>query len=191
MPRNASNPNVAYQMPSSAPVAQTQAIPSYPAPQQPQYDQQQYDQSQYAQPMQQQPMQQQPQMQNEFMNMANQYMGANMTPFAQPVFAMGQQVFDQQMAKLQASVSWFSSLRFYFNVSNSYVLNKLKVVVCPFTHKHWKRIDATGADPQSASALQAQVCLLHPLNVSIYLIVPLFRVLRRCLPVSCCHRVRT
>ena len=59
---------------------------------------------------------------------------------------------------LQASVSWFSSLRFYFNVSNSYVLQKLKIVVCPFTHKHWKRVDASGADAQAVSALQAQVC---------------------------------
>jgi hypothetical protein len=76
----------------------------------------------------------------DFMSVANQYMGSNFTPYAQPMLAMGQQVVEQQFAKL-APVTWFSPLRYYFNVSNSYVLSKLKVVLCPFLHKEWKRKD--------------------------------------------------
>jgi len=37
--------------------------------------------------------------------------------------------------------SWFSldPLKYYFNVNNSYVVNKLKILLCPFLHKSWKR----------------------------------------------------
>jgi len=30
-------------------------------------------------------------------------------------------------------------LKYYFNVNNSYVFNKIKLLLCPFLHKSWKR----------------------------------------------------
>jgi len=33
----------------------------------------------------------------------------------------------------------FTMLKFYFTVNNSYVINKLKVLLFPFRHKNWKR----------------------------------------------------
>jgi hypothetical protein len=30
-------------------------------------------------------------------------------------------------------------LKYYFNVNNSYVINKLRLLACPFLHKQWKR----------------------------------------------------
>jgi len=32
-----------------------------------------------------------------------------------------------------------SPLKYYFNVNNSYVFNKIKLLLCPFIHKSWKR----------------------------------------------------
>lgn len=37
-------------------------------------------------------------------------------------------------------------LRPYFNVNNSYVFNKLKVIFCPFVHKSWSRRRVTNSD---------------------------------------------
>ena len=38
----------------------------------------------------------------------------------------------------------FSALKHYFNVSNSYVVNKLFLVLFPFRHKPWSRKQAMG-----------------------------------------------
>lgn len=32
-----------------------------------------------------------------------------------------------------------SPFKYYFNVNNSYVLNKIRLLLCPFLHKSWKR----------------------------------------------------
>jgi len=32
------------------------------------------------------------------------------------------------------------SIKYYFNVNNSYVVNKLSIVLCPFGHKNWSRL---------------------------------------------------
>jgi len=34
---------------------------------------------------------------------------------------------------------YFSSLKYYYNVNNSYVINKIKLVLFPLRHKYWKR----------------------------------------------------
>ena len=160
MPRTASNPNVAFQM---TPPATTQPPLLYPPvgahQSQPmstmQSQQQSQQQPMYAQPTYMQPQAPQPAAGNEFMNMASQYMGPNMSSLAQPMMAMGEQMINAQLAQhLQVGASWFSGLRYYFNVSNSYVLQKLKTVLCPFTNKSWKRADPSGGD--AASTLQVR-----------------------------------
>ncbi|KAJ5078279.1 yip1 interacting factor [Anaeramoeba ignava] len=46
----------------------------------------------------------------------------------------GNQVFQNNFSKN------FSFLKFYFNVNNSYILNKLKIILFPFRHENWQRI---------------------------------------------------
>jgi hypothetical protein len=41
-----------------------------------------------------------------------------------------------------------SALKHYFNVSNSYVINKLFLVLFPWRHKPWSRKQAVGANGQ-------------------------------------------
>lgn len=41
-----------------------------------------------------------------------------------------------------------SALKHYFNVSNSYVVNKLFLVLFPWRHKPWSRKQAVGANGQ-------------------------------------------
>lgn len=50
-------------------------------------------------------------------------------------FTAGQDFVEQNVSK------WFSvqALRYYFNVSNSYVVHKLRVILFPWTHKPWSR----------------------------------------------------
>lgn len=45
---------------------------------------------------------------------------------------------------------WFSlsSVKHYFNVSNSYVVNKLFLVLFPWRHKPWSRKQAIGPSGQ-------------------------------------------
>ncbi len=40
-----------------------------------------------------------------------------------------------------ASAMWHS-LRYYFDVNNAYVKNKLQVLLAPYRHKSWKRLPA-------------------------------------------------
>jgi YIF1 len=40
-----------------------------------------------------------------------------------------------------ASALW-QSLRYYFDVNNTYVQNKLRILLAPFRHKHWQRLPA-------------------------------------------------
>ena len=53
-----------------------------------------------------------------------------------------------------ASALWHS-LRYYFDVNNSYVKNKLVVLLAPYRHKQWKRVSSEDSgspihDPNSA-----------------------------------------
>lgn len=53
-----------------------------------------------------------------------------------------------------ASALWHS-LRYYFDVNNSYVQNKLRILLTPFRHRNWKRVtsDESGGamhDPYTA-----------------------------------------
>ena len=59
-------------------------------------------------------------------------------PLAQAAFtAYGAQV-QKQMSGLFSFLN-AHKLKYYFHVNNRYVLNKLYILLLPFTHKHWKR----------------------------------------------------
>ena len=71
----------------------------------------------------------------------------NMNPIAQAGYVMAGRVIDGQIQNFKLH-SWFSWLRYYFSVSNSYVLNKLKIILFPLMHNNWGRVTeatATGA----------------------------------------------
>jgi hypothetical protein len=78
--------------------------------------------------------------------------GAAMDPMAQfgqmanlvsnPMFSsMAANVADWDNRKQQVEQN-VSRLKYYFNVNNSYVLNKLKLLAFPWLHKHWQRRQA-------------------------------------------------
>lgn len=55
---------------------------------------------------------------------------------------MGTHMFDTAGQYVDKNFGKFLTLRplkYYFNVNNSYVLNKVKVLLCPLLHKQWKR----------------------------------------------------
>jgi hypothetical protein len=78
-------------------------------------------------------------------------MAANTFPFAasdyavaaQPMLAIGSQMGRAAIGHYLpfASALWHS-LRYYFEVNNSYVKNKLRVLLFPFRHKQWNRLSA-------------------------------------------------
>ena len=82
-------------------------------------------------------------------------------PLAQAAFtAYGAQV-QKQMSGLFSFLN-AHKLKYYFHVNNRYVLNKLYVLLLPFTHKHWKRQPADATDqldqygqPTAAMALSS------------------------------------
>eukprot|EP00163_Fabomonas_tropica_P023531 TRINITY_DN40889_c0_g1_i1.p1 TRINITY_DN40889_c0_g1~~TRINITY_DN40889_c0_g1_i1.p1 ORF type:complete len:280 (+),score=56.46 TRINITY_DN40889_c0_g1_i1:239-1078(+) len=49
-----------------------------------------------------------------------------------------------------------SKLKYYFNVNNSYVLNKLKIILCPFLHKSWSRLPASHGGDSTGNYLTAR-----------------------------------
>ncbi len=82
--------------------------------------------------------------------------GANPFPFltpgsdyaaaAQPMLSIGANMGKAAIGHYLpfASALWHS-LRYYFDVTNSYVLNKLQLVLFPFRHRHWYRQPANDA----------------------------------------------
>jgi len=55
---------------------------------------------------------------------------------------MGSHMFNTAGQYVDKNFGKFLTLRplkYYFNVNNSYVLNKIKVLLCPLMHKQWKR----------------------------------------------------
>jgi hypothetical protein len=63
-----------------------------------------------------------------------QTMGAS--PITQLSLNYGKSMWDRSRMS-----SWFSlePFKYYFNVNNTFVLQKLRVLACPFLHKSWKR----------------------------------------------------
>ncbi|KAI8886511.1 YIF1-domain-containing protein [Backusella circina FSU 941] len=110
-----------------------------------QYNQQQqqpqaYNPNAYSPHPQNQPQQQQHQQQQQN-NLYSQF------GFNDPAAQMGMQFAGTAMAQGSAYVEkninrWIDipALRHYFNVSNTYVMNKLKLLLFPWTHKSWNRL---------------------------------------------------
>ncbi|KAF7547765.1 hypothetical protein G7Z17_g7496 [Cylindrodendrum hubeiense] len=64
--------------------------------------------------------------------------------FGQTAFKHGQEYVEQNFGRFVN----VSALKHYFNVSNSYVANKLFLVLFPWRHKPWSRKQAVGANGQ-------------------------------------------
>ncbi|EEU46855.1 uncharacterized protein NECHADRAFT_67285 [Fusarium vanettenii 77-13-4] len=64
--------------------------------------------------------------------------------FGQTAFKHGQEYMEQNFGRYVN----VSALKHYFNVSNSYVVNKLFLVVFPWRHKPWSRKQAVGQNGQ-------------------------------------------
>ncbi|KAK0737524.1 YIF1-domain-containing protein [Apiosordaria backusii] len=81
-------------------------------------------------------------------NMFGQYGNFMNDPAAQIASQFGQTAFRQGQDYLEKNVNRFvnvSALKHYFNVTNSYVINKLFLVLFPWRHKPWTRRQASGA----------------------------------------------
>ncbi|EAQ89643.1 hypothetical protein CHGG_06262 [Chaetomium globosum CBS 148.51] len=114
-----------------------------------------YDGSPYPQ----QPHQQQHQQQQQGPvpsagpNVFGQYGNFINDPAAQIASQFGQTAFRQGQEYIEQNVNRFvnvSALKHYFIVTNSYVINKLFLVLFPWRHKPWTRRQATGPSGQEA-----------------------------------------
>jgi len=61
--------------------------------------------------------------------------GAALGPMGSTMFNTGKRLVDDNFGRFMT----ISPLKYYFNVNNSYVMNKIKLLLCPFFHKSWKR----------------------------------------------------
>ncbi|KAK1779946.1 YIF1-domain-containing protein [Copromyces sp. CBS 386.78] len=84
-------------------------------------------------------------------NMFGQYGNFMNDPAAQLASQFGQTAFKQGQEYLEQNVNRFvsvSALKHYFNVTNSYVINKLFLVLFPWRHKPWARKQTVGPGGQ-------------------------------------------
>lgn len=118
----------------------------------------------YSQPAQQQQYMntQQPQIYHPTITQQQQQQQQHYNPadnfFSSPMASVGMQ-FGQQLMhsdRVQSTISKVSSfnIKYYFAVDNTYVINKLRVLLLPFLHKQWSRkqyetaeYNATGGTP--------------------------------------------
>lgn len=56
-------------------------------------------------------------------------------PMGSHVLSSGTQFMNDNIGRFMT----LSPLKYYFNVNNSYVMNKVRLLLCPFFHKSWKR----------------------------------------------------
>lgn len=61
--------------------------------------------------------------------------GAAFGPMGSHFLDTGKRVVDENFGRFMT----LSPLKYFFNVNNSYVMNKIKLLLCPFFHKSWKR----------------------------------------------------
>ncbi|ROV95419.1 hypothetical protein VMCG_08462 [Cytospora schulzeri] len=84
-------------------------------------------------------------------NVFGQYGNFMNEPTAQFAAQFGQSAFKHGQEYLEHNVNRIvsvSALKHYFNVSNSYVINKLFLVLFPWRHKPWSRKQALGPSGQ-------------------------------------------
>ncbi|KAF3171622.1 hypothetical protein TWF225_002246 [Orbilia oligospora] len=78
---------------------------------------------------------------------------------AEPAAQIGLQMGASAMRNIEQNMNRYvnySALKHYFNVSNSYVLNKLRLVIFPWRHRPWTRI------PKAVGPSQADGMFLPP-----------------------------
>jgi protein transport protein YIF1 len=95
-----------------------------------------------------------PGFQNNFGNFMNDPTAQMGFQVGQHAVAAGQKYIDQNLNRYIS----VPALKHYFNVSNSYVVRKLLLVLFPWRHKPWTRQSARGGDPtgnQMSGAPQA------------------------------------
>lgn len=80
---------------------------------------------------------------NDYANFQNTAISNEMLNYG---LSAGQTILNQQKAKLLPGFSdFFSNLKIYFAVSNTYVLKKLSIVLAPMRNQMWGRIPADEA----------------------------------------------
>ncbi|KAH6870621.1 YIF1-domain-containing protein [Alternaria rosae] len=80
-------------------------------------------------------------------------------PTAQLGFQMGKSAVDAGQHYMEQNLGRLvsvSALKHYFNVTNSYVLNKLRIILFPWWHRPWSRQRQHTADPSASAALLYQ-----------------------------------
>ncbi|KAK4166762.1 putative hrf1 domain-protein [Cladorrhinum sp. PSN259] len=98
-------------------------------------------------------------------NMFGQYGNFINDPAAQLASQFGQTAFRQGQDYLERNVNRFvnvSALKHYFTVTNSYVINKLFLVLFPWRHKPWTRRQASGGSSGAGAAGSQEVWFLPP-----------------------------
>lgn len=74
-------------------------------------------------------------------------------PTAQMGFQLGKSAVDAGQQYMEQNLHRYvnvSALKHYFNVSNSYVINKLYIVLFPWRHRPWSRQSTRSSDTQGA-----------------------------------------
>lgn len=126
---------------------------------QPNFQQNQYpEQAQYQQGYQQQYYQGNPQSQAQFQQQSQQGAGYG-DFFSDPAASMAAQFakssLGQSNSYLQQNFGSYipivGELKYYFKVSNSYVWRKLAIIIFPYRHKDWQRIQAVESGPAMAA----------------------------------------
>ncbi|CAI9627799.1 protein transport protein yif1 [Alternaria burnsii] len=80
-------------------------------------------------------------------------------PTAQLGFQMGKSAVDAGQHYMEQNLGRFvsvSALKHYFNVTNSYVLTKLRIILIPWWHRPWSRQQRHAPDPSASAALLYQ-----------------------------------
>eukprot|EP01114_Cavostelium_apophysatum_P020341 TRINITY_DN6794_c0_g1_i1.p1 TRINITY_DN6794_c0_g1~~TRINITY_DN6794_c0_g1_i1.p1 ORF type:complete len:323 (-),score=35.47 TRINITY_DN6794_c0_g1_i1:40-1008(-) len=79
----------------------------------------------------------------------NAFSQAGLNPITQMGLSYGSGILGSQREIFQRSfIKNFSTLKYYYNVNNSYVINKLKLILFPLRHKFWKRSIHRQADTE-------------------------------------------
>lgn len=87
-------------------------------------------------------------------NMHPSFGGFINDPTAQLGFQMGKSAVDAGQQYVEQNIGRFvsvSALRHYFNVTNSYVLTKLRIILFPWWHRPWSRQQRHTSDPAASS----------------------------------------
>ncbi|KNG44935.1 er to golgi transport protein yif1 [Stemphylium lycopersici] len=92
-------------------------------------------------------------------NMHPSFGGFINDPTAQLGFQMGKSAVDAGQHYVEQNfgrIVSVSALKHYFNVTNSYVLTKLRIILIPWWHRPWSRQQRNGPDAAASAALLYQ-----------------------------------